>query len=135
MDFWTRMEHMTPRQSNAIRQDINIVATHLDNKITTGLQTLEAKPTTDLRRLENATTKNADDISILTKRASELERRPTPEAHSASNAAPSGGGLQNHVIVGGLPDALAGPERIAIIQNAIASTPGLSDQPLRPFAP
>lgn len=61
-DFWTCMEHMTARQSDAIRHDISIVAAHLDNKITTGLQTLETKLTTDLRRLEDATTKNADDI-------------------------------------------------------------------------
>lgn len=39
MDVWTSMEHMTTQQSNAIRADISIVATHLDNKITTGLQT------------------------------------------------------------------------------------------------
>lgn len=135
MDFWTRMEHMTTRQSNAVRQDINFVATHLDNKIMTGLHTLETKLTTDLRRLENATTKKADDISTLTKRVSELEMRPTPEAQTASNAAPSGGMLQNHVIVGGWPDAIAAAERIAIIQNAFASTPGLSEQALRPFAP
>lgn len=134
-DFWARMEQITTRQSNVIRQDLNFVATHLDNKTTAGPQTLETKLTTDLRRLENATTKNADDISTLTKRVCELEMRRTPEAYKTPNAAPTGGWQQNHVIIGGWPDPLPTPGRIAIIQQALTSTPGHLVQALKPFAP
>lgn len=136
-DFWTCMEQMTTKQSNAIPQDINIVATQLDNNITTGLQTLEMKSTTDLRRLETATTKNTDGITMLTKRMDKPETRPSTSAADSPEAPPRHNGwIQNTVILGGWPETVDGAKAVQAARHAIAAAgTQVSDNCLDPFNP